>query len=68
MRDVLSGEVPQILRPGHLALTASVAGAILYALFNGVGVSQFVLCVDRDSLCHGSAACIPLLRMDNYGG
>ena len=32
LRDLLSGEVPGVLRPGHFSMTASILGTAVYAL------------------------------------
>jgi hypothetical protein len=42
LRDLLTGEVPQVLRPGRLILTASIVGASTYAVFDALDVSRFV--------------------------
>ncbi len=39
-RDVLTGEIPLILRPGRLYATAAIAGAGLYVLLAGRGVTK----------------------------
>ena len=39
LRDVLTAEIPLILRPGRLYATAALAGAGLYVLLAGHGVS-----------------------------
>jgi uncharacterized membrane protein YeiH len=39
LRDVLTAEIPLILRPGRLYATAALAGAGLYVLLAGRGVS-----------------------------
>jgi uncharacterized membrane protein YeiH len=41
-RDVLLGEIPLIFRPGRLYATAALAGAGLYLLLVGSGVSKEV--------------------------
>ena len=38
LRDVLSGEVPLILRRGELYATAAIAGAMIYLLLEAAGV------------------------------
>jgi uncharacterized membrane protein YeiH len=40
LRDVLLGEIPLIFRPGRLYATAAIAGAALYLLLAGGGVSK----------------------------
>lgn len=40
LRDLLSGEVPGVLRPGHLSMTASIVGTAVYALLHELGVSS----------------------------
>jgi uncharacterized membrane protein YeiH len=40
LRDVLLGEIPLIFRPGRLYATAAIAGAALYLLLAGRGVSK----------------------------
>ena len=40
VRDVLTAEIPLILRPGRLYATAALAGAALYVLLAGRGVSR----------------------------
>ncbi|HET7274453.1 MAG TPA: trimeric intracellular cation channel family protein [Longimicrobiaceae bacterium] len=40
VRDVLSAEIPLILRRGHLYATAAVTGATLYLLMHGAGIPQ----------------------------
>jgi uncharacterized membrane protein YeiH len=40
LRDVLLGEIPLIFRPGRLYATAAIAGAGLYLLLAGHGVSK----------------------------
>ena len=42
MRDVLSAEIPLVLRPGRLYVTAAVAGATLYLAAQAVGVERTV--------------------------
>lgn len=42
LRDILSGEVPNVLRPGHLTMTASIVGASLYAILHLLGVPGFI--------------------------
>jgi uncharacterized membrane protein YeiH len=42
LRDVLSGEVPSVLRPGALAMTASILGAALYAILHLLGVPGYI--------------------------
>jgi uncharacterized membrane protein YeiH len=40
MRDVLSAEIPLVLRPGRLYVTAAVAGAVLYLAAETLGVER----------------------------
>jgi len=40
LRDVLTAEIPLVLRPGRLYATAALAGAGLYVLLTGRGVSM----------------------------
>jgi uncharacterized membrane protein YeiH len=40
MRDVLSAEIPLVLRPGRLYVTAAVAGAVLYLAAEALGVER----------------------------
>jgi hypothetical protein len=42
LRDVLSGEVPSVLRPGHFIMTASIVGAAIYALLHQLGVPGYI--------------------------
>ncbi|HET9200372.1 MAG TPA: trimeric intracellular cation channel family protein [Dehalococcoidia bacterium] len=42
MRDVLSGEVPVVLKPGTLTLSAAVVGAGLYGLLHELGVPGYI--------------------------
>lgn len=42
MRDVLSGEVPSVLRPGHLAMTAAIVGAIFYSVLNVFSIPSWI--------------------------
>ncbi len=39
LRDVLTGNVPYVFRPGELYATASIAGAVLFILLQYAGVS-----------------------------
>ena len=39
-RDVLTGEIPMVLRPGRLYATAAIVGAGLYVLLAGQGISR----------------------------
>lgn len=41
VRDLISMEIPQVLRPGHLMLTASLVGACVYALLDGLGLTSY---------------------------
>src|SRR5690606_15225923 len=40
LRDVLTAEIPLILRRGHLYATAAIAGATLFLLLEAAGVSR----------------------------
>lgn len=40
IRDVLSAEIPFVLRPGRLYVTAAVAGSTLYLALEAVGVTR----------------------------
>jgi uncharacterized membrane protein YeiH len=40
LRDVLSGEVPLILRRGELYATAAIAGAVIYLLLEASGIGS----------------------------
>lgn len=40
LRDVLTAEIPLVLRPGRLYATAAIVGAGLYVLLAGQGVSR----------------------------
>jgi uncharacterized membrane protein YeiH len=40
MRDVLSAEIPLVLRPGRLYVTAAVAGAVLYLAAEALGLER----------------------------
>ena len=42
LRDVLSGEVPNVLRPGHLSMTASIVGTAVYAALYQLGVPGYI--------------------------
>jgi uncharacterized membrane protein YeiH len=42
LRDVLSGEVPSVLRPGHLSMTASIVGTVAYAILYELGVPGYI--------------------------
>jgi uncharacterized membrane protein YeiH len=42
LRDVLSGEIPSVLRPGHLSMTAAIVGAAMYALLHSLGVPGYI--------------------------
>jgi len=42
LRDLLSAEVPSVLRPGHLTMTAAIVGAALYAVLHLMGVPGLV--------------------------
>jgi uncharacterized membrane protein YeiH len=55
MRDVLSAEIPLILRKGQIYATAAIAGAVLYLL-----LQQFV---DRSIAASAGMICIATLRL-----
>lgn len=38
LRDVLSGEVPSVLRPGHFTMTAAIGGVAAYAVMHWLGL------------------------------
>lgn len=42
LRDMLSGEVPSALRPGHLVMTASIVGTAVYAFLYELGVPGYI--------------------------
>ena len=42
LRDLLSGEVPGVLRPGHLSMTASIVGTAVYAFLYELGVPGYI--------------------------
>ncbi len=42
MRDVLTGNVPYVLRPGELYATAAMSGGVVYAIFNFLGMDSTV--------------------------
>ncbi len=42
LRDLFSGEPPGLLRPGELALTASIIGVFVYALLYELGVPGYI--------------------------
>jgi uncharacterized membrane protein YeiH len=42
LRDVLSGEVPSVLRPGHFTMTAAIVGAGVYGLLHWLGVPGYI--------------------------
>lgn len=54
MRDVLSAEIPMILRKGQLYATAAIAGTILYLLLETV--------IDRTTAALIGMACIAAMR------
>jgi uncharacterized membrane protein YeiH len=55
IRDVLSAEIPLVLRPGRLYVTAAIAGASLYLMLEAVGVR-------RDIAGYGGMTLIAALR------
>jgi uncharacterized membrane protein YeiH len=55
MRDVLSVEVPLILRKGQLYATAAIAGAVVYLALQGV--------IDRNLAALAGMSCIAALRL-----
>jgi hypothetical protein len=42
LRDLFSGEVPSVLRPGHLSMTAAIVGAGIYAVLHAFGVPGYI--------------------------
>jgi uncharacterized membrane protein YeiH len=42
LRDMLSGEIPNVLRPGHLSMTASIVGTAAYAFLYELGVPHYI--------------------------
>ncbi len=42
LRDLLSGEVPNVLRPGHLTMTAAIVGALVYAVLHALGIPGYI--------------------------
>ena len=42
LRDLLSGEVPSVLRPGHLSMTAAIVGATVYAVLHALDVPGYI--------------------------
>jgi uncharacterized membrane protein YeiH len=55
LRDVLSAEIPLVLRRGQIYATAAIAGASLYLLLQAV--------FDRTAAALGGMACIAILRV-----
>jgi uncharacterized membrane protein YeiH len=55
LRDVLSGEIPLILRKGQIYATAAIAGAAVYLLLQTV--------VDRTAAGLSGMACIAAIRL-----
>jgi uncharacterized membrane protein YeiH len=55
LRDVLSAEIPLVLRRGQIYATAAIAGASLYLLLQAV--------FDRTVAALGGMACIAILRV-----
>lgn len=40
LRDILGREVPQLIRPGHFVITASIAGVVVFAALYALGVDN----------------------------
>ena len=55
LRDVLSGEIPLILRKGQIYATAAIAGAVAYLVLQGF--------VDRTVAALAGMACIAAIRI-----
>jgi uncharacterized membrane protein YeiH len=55
LRDVLTGEIPLILRKGQIYATASIAGIVLYVLLQGW--------LDRTVAALAGMACIAAIRL-----
>jgi uncharacterized membrane protein YeiH len=55
LRDVLTGEIPFILRKGQIYATAAIAGAVLYLLLQAV--------IDRTVAAFAGMACIAAIRI-----
>jgi uncharacterized membrane protein YeiH len=55
IRDVLSAEIPMILRKGQIYATAAIAGTVLYLLLQGF--------VDRTTAAQAGMLCIAALRI-----
>jgi len=55
LRDVLSGEIPMILRKGQIYATAAIAGAVLYLALQAIA--------DRTLAAAAGMACIAAIRL-----
>jgi uncharacterized membrane protein YeiH len=55
IRDVLTAEIPLILRKGQIYATAAIAGGVLYLVLQSV--------VDRTIAAYLGMACIAALRL-----
>ena len=55
MRDVLSAEIPLILRKGQIYATAAIAGAVLYLVLEGVA--------GREAAALAGMFCIAAIRI-----
>ena len=55
LRDVLTGEIPLILRKGQIYATAAIAGAVLYLLLQGA--------TDRTFAAVAGMSCIAAIRL-----
>jgi uncharacterized membrane protein YeiH len=55
LRDVLTGEIPLILRKGQIYATAAIAGIVLYVLLQGG--------LDRNVAALAGMACIAAIRL-----
>jgi uncharacterized membrane protein YeiH len=55
LRDVLTGEIPLILRKGQIYATAAIAGVVGYVLLQGV--------IDRTGAALIAMGCIAAIRL-----
>jgi uncharacterized membrane protein YeiH len=55
LRDVLTGEIPLILRKGQIYATAAIAGLVLYVFLQGW--------IDRTTAALAGMACIAAIRI-----
>jgi uncharacterized membrane protein YeiH len=55
IRDVLSAEIPMILRKGQIYATAAIAGAVVYLALQGV--------IDRTTAALVGMGCVAVLRL-----